>query len=323
MKFARDLSKIACRRRLVAALLGAVLLASCGGGEQKEKFHASRVVTFGDENTLIRADGRQYTVNNDSAPPPATPCSLSPIWVQSVAAEYGLTFGECLGTTARDNAVMRAAVGSTVATVAQAMADFNAAGAPLKSGDLVTLMVGAYDLIELATATPTPSDAELAALKNAAFERGRSLGSVVFDATARGAKGLITTVHNLGVTPLALRNELSAAVLSALTVSFNDGLYDRLSEDPNGGGRSGALLEVDQQIEKYRRNFNGAYIAFTNYTDAACKDVNGVPFATADLPTCNAMSNASYLWAGRIQFGLVTHGQLGSDAVARLRANPL
>lgn len=320
MKFARELSKVSGRTWLAAALMGTALLASCGGGEQKEKFRASRIVAFGDENTLIRADGAQYTVNNTAG---ATPCSTNPIWVQYVAAEYGLTFGECSNSAARDNAVMRAAVASKVATVAQAMADFNAAGAPIKAGDLVTVMVGAYDLIEIATATQSPSDAQLAAMKSAAFERGRTLGSAVFDATGRGAKVLITTVPDLGKAPLAVRNELSAAVLSALTVSFNDGLNDRLSEDPNGGGRSGAVLEVDQQIEKYRRNFNGAYSNFTNYDSAACIDSNGDPFVATNLPTCTDMSNSSYLWAGRIQFGLVTHGYLGNDAVARLRANPL
>ena len=321
MKFARDLSKVSARTRLAAALFGAVLLASCGGGEQKEKFHASRIVTFGDENTLIRPDGTQYTVNNKSVPSVA-PCTTAPIWVQYVAAEYGLTFGECRNTAARPEAVMEAEVGATVATVAQAMADFNAASAPIRAGDLVTLMVGSYDLMDIANATQTPSDAQLVAMKAAAFERGRALGSIVFNATGRGAKVLITTVPDLGKAPLGLLDVPTGTVLTALSVSFNDGLNDRLSEDPNGGGRSGAVLEVDQQIEKYRRNYNSAYSAFTNYTDAACK-TGGAPSATADLPNCEVIANASYLWAGEIQFGLVTHGQLGSDAVGRLRANPL
>ena len=321
MKFARELSKVSGRTCFAAALVGAALLASCGGGEQKEKFRASRIVTFGDENTLIRADGTQYTVNNTTVSG-ATPCSISPIWVQYVASEYGLTFGECSNAAARDNAVMRAAVASRVVTVSQAMADFNAAGAPLKSGDLVTLMVGAYDLIDIATGHASPNDAELAALKSTAFERGRLLGSVVFEATNRGAKVLITTVPDLGQAPIGVTGELNAAVLSALTVSFNDGLNDRLSEDPNGGGRSGAILEVDQQFEKYRRNLNGAYGNFTNYYTAACITSNA-PSDAADLPACTAIANSSYLWAGRIQFGLVTHGYLGNDAVARLRANPL
>jgi hypothetical protein len=144
----------------------------------------------------------------------------------------------------------------------------------------------------------------------------------VFTVTGTGAKVLITTVPDLGKAPLGLLNVYNATVLSSLTNSFNNGLLARLSEDPNGGGRTGALLEVDQQVEKYRRNFDSAYSGFTNFNDAACNTA-GVPFEVDDLPTCTTIANSSYLWAGKIQFGLLTHTQLGSDAVGRLRANPL
>ena len=321
MKFARDLSKVSARTGLAVALIGAAMLTACGGGEQEETFRASRIVAFGDENTLIRPDGSQYTINNRTVAT-STPCSLTPVWIQYVAAEYGLSFAECAGAAPLPNAVMRAQVGATVSTVAQAMADMNATAAPLRAGDLVTLMVGAYDLMELVAATPAPTEPELAALRNAAFERGRALGSVVFDATARGAKVLITTVPDLANAPIGVRNELNANLLSILTRRFNDGLSDRLSEDPGGGGRNGAVLEVDQQIERYRRNYESQFSGFTNMTEAACNNA-GVPFATADLPTCTTTDNSSFLWVGRFHFGLITHGQLGSDAVARLRANPL
>ncbi|KQV91529.1 hypothetical protein [Rhizobacter sp. Root1221] len=316
MKFARDLSKISARTRLAAALFGAVLLASCGGGEQEEKFQASRIVTFGDENSLIRPDGTQYTVNNTSVAT-AAPCATSPIWVQRVAGEYGLTFGECTNTAARPSAVMRAVKESKVADVAAAVA-----ATPLQSGDLVTLMVGAYDVIEITAGTANPDSSQLAAMNAAAFERGRAFGSVVLAVTATGAKVLFTTVPDLGLAPLGLRNVQNATALSQLSRSFNNGLIDRVSEDSTGGGRNGAVLEVDQQVERYRRNIDAAYSGFTNYTDAACNTA-GVPFEVDDLPTCTTIANASYLWAGNIQFGLLTHSQLGSDAVGRLRANPL
>jgi outer membrane lipase/esterase len=327
MKFARDLSTVSAltrhRARLGVALLGAALLASCGGGEQEETFRASRIVTFGDENTLIRPDGTQYTVNNTTTAG-VVPCVAGPIWVQYVAAEYGLSFGECSNLPARASAVMKAAKESKVADVAAAVAAFNASATPMKAGDLTTLMVGTYDVLEISAATPAPTADQLAVMTTAAFERGRALGSVVLAVAGTGAKVLFTTIPNLGITPQGLRNPTTANALTELSKAFNNGLSDRVSEEPSGGGHLGAVLEVDQLIAKYAVNYSALYPNFTNYVDAACNNA-GVPYAVDDLPGCTTVVNANstYLWSGSTQFGLITHGQLGSDAVARLLANPL
>ena len=42
----------------LAAAAVALLLAACGGGDQVEQFRAGRVIAFGDENSVITADGR-------------------------------------------------------------------------------------------------------------------------------------------------------------------------------------------------------------------------------------------------------------------------
>lgn len=336
MIFSGDVLKAFGRTPVAAAVLGSLLLAACGGGDQKETFRASRIVSFGDENTLINPDGTQYTVNNPLAAtattPAYAPCAVNPAWIQVVATQYGLGFGECTGEAVKPQAQMKAAVGETVAGARDKVNAFHAA-TPLGTGDLVTLMVGAHDLLALYEANPTASGSDLTTLQNAAFERGRDLGSLAFEVVGRGPKVLITTVHNLSTAPLApTGTDADAAarrkVLDTISKAFNDGLNDRLSDDPNGGGRSGAVLEVDQQIEKYRRNVDAAYTAIGDRINPACVVAGTTtPMADADLDTCTSTSatdaRLTNLWAGRMQFGVATHLQLGLDAVTRITGNPL
>ena len=324
-----DLSKVSARTRLLAAVLGAAMLASCGGGEQEETFQPDRIVTFGDENTLILPNGYQYTVNNPTAATSTTvavaPCANSPIWVEYVAATYNLNFAECSGVAPRANAQMKATLGATIPTVATAVSTFNAA-TPLNGKDLVTLMVGSHDLKALYESYTTPSTSQ-AALVSAAESLGEDLGKVVLSVTGTGAKVLITTVPNLATSVWGLtQSDDNRATLAAMVTAFNDGLNAKISEISNGGGRNGAVLEVDQEVEKYRRDYNNAYSTFTVKTTAACLTTGGATMADADLPTClynTANTNYYYLWAGSMQFGLLTHATLGSVAVTRIRANPL
>ena len=88
--------------RAATVFAAAVLLASCGGGEQVKKFLPGRVLAFGDETSRIESDGSKYTVNFESAstatPPLTKDCSQNPIWVQTVANAYSVPFPQCPGT---------------------------------------------------------------------------------------------------------------------------------------------------------------------------------------------------------------------------------
>ena len=90
------------RRGGAAALAATLLVAACGGnGEPETRFHANRVIAFGDESSLIvdtrnNANGSKYTVNATvSATDPTVVCGVNAVWSQSVAASYGLVFPEC------------------------------------------------------------------------------------------------------------------------------------------------------------------------------------------------------------------------------------
>ncbi len=68
------------------------LLASCGGGTQLEPFDAQRVLAFGDEPSVITTTGSKYTVNALQTDNVTLDCASNPIWVQTVAASFGLVF---------------------------------------------------------------------------------------------------------------------------------------------------------------------------------------------------------------------------------------
>lgn len=316
-------------------LASALLLAACGGGDQKETFQPTRIVAFGDENTLIAPTGRQYSVNNltpiATTNPNGVPCRNNPIWVQYVASDYGLPFAVCTAEAERPTALMRASVGATVASVQQAIDTLNASAAPLNSNDLVTLMVGTHDLLEIIGTNKTPNAAELETMRQAALARGRQAGALVQQVVARGARILFTTVPNLATAPLAqhlgaTNAGYNAAALQTLSVAFNDGL-NLGSQVPSGGGRNGAVLQVDSLVNVYRDNPE-TYTAVTERFKAACMADATTIMADADLVNCTATATVdtakfAYLWAGRVQFGTFTHGLLGQEAVARIRANPL
>lgn len=312
-------------------------LAACGGGEQKEQFNPSRIVVFGDENSLIAPNGFQYSTNNEQTAN-VTPCTANPNWVQVIALNYGMSFGECAGQAPRASTQMKAVFGSTVAQMRSAVNTFNAA-TPLGSADLVTLMAGAHDIVALYETNPTADDTQLVAMAATARTAGYDLGNLVFEVTARGARVAFATVPDLGTAPLALPaaagDTRRAAVLSTLSTAFNSGLASRVGQDISGGGRSGAVIEVNQLIERYRRNYELLYSGFGDRTNAACVvDNTASPLVItpdADLVTnCKSSVTTSLragwgtsLWAGRFHFGPPAHWQLGTDAFNRIRNNPL
>ena len=322
---------------LAALLLGTALLASCGGGDQKETFHADRVVVFGDEASLVNSGsdprfprGSKFTVNVLSATDPlGYDCASNPIWVQAVASYYGHSFDECrpVGSTG-GGGVMRAVYGAKVADV-KGQIDAYLAGNTLNPKDLVTLMAGTNDILALFNTSPRPSRANLMA---AAGQAGTLLGDQVFRVTALRAKVLISNMPDLALTPLGRAAPLGdQQLLHDLSTEFNDRLNLRLGDDPNGGGRSGALLKADDDIAIFVANVNNQF-GFTDVVDAACTTTAGgtVPMDDVDLPvSCSTTGThtnpafATWLWAGETQLGPLGHGRLGERAQQSLRRNPL
>ncbi|MEO8155880.1 MAG: SGNH/GDSL hydrolase family protein [Rhizobacter sp.] len=332
--------KVEVMRRAVVALLAVTALASCGGGTQIEAFVPRRMIAFGDESNLINTDGTKYTVNAvvfDTTVTPAVPvpgpvldCNSNLVWTQQLAYSYGMAFtGRCSSTVANANGVMLATVNARVADL-KLQVDSFIAGDTFASNDLVTVMVGANDIIALYESQVDPTT-NSAALIAAAQQAGTDVGAQVVRITDLAAKVIVSTIPSMGVSPYAYKEETDhpgggrPALLAALSEQFNTRLRLKL-EDVRDGGRAVGLVLADDlvgSIAKVPANYG-----ITNISAAACF---GAP-----LPTCNATTldpatidasgNKTYggdwLWADDRHLGAAAQSRIGTLAVSRARSNP-
>jgi outer membrane lipase/esterase len=323
MKFKGDGMRAGVLRAL-GAMVAALLLASCGGGEQVDPFVPNRVLAFGDENSRIESNGDKYTVNywDAAATTPARDCTRNPIWIQSLASAYALSFPECTVANTVANGKIRAAVGATSRDVKAQIETFVASDS-FGSKDLVTVLVGTHDILEQyaligAAYTEAQASAVLA-------QRGIDLaGQVNFIARA-GGKVLIATTQDMGLTPFAVKEEAAhpgegrPAVLTRLTASFNTKLRINLIND----GHMIGLLLFDEQIQAIAKSGwiidKGACLVVPSATD--CDSRTTITDSRIIAPATPTTS-ATWLWADDTHMSFGGHGALGSLALARAQGNP-
>lgn len=302
--------------RRYAALLGALVLAACGGGSgQVEPFAPTRIIAMGDETSLLLPGGRKYTVNALAADNVTLVCETHPLWVQIVADEFGLKFPECPGTNTAPTGVMRAAAGAKAADI---QGQVDAVAASFTEKDLVTMLVGANDIVELYADFPTRSEAAIAADARA---RGRVAGLQINRIAQAGPAVVVLTVPDIGLTPYALAQKAAftdtdrAALLTRLTNEFNAGMRLELIND----GRLIGLAFGDLEVQNIVR-FPGAF-GFADVTQVLC-------LASAPLPDCTtatmvANGNAiNWLWADSLRLSPGGQTRLGTIAALRARNNP-
>ncbi len=321
------------RRRALGAVaaLATALLAACGGGEQTTHFRASRVVVFGDETSLIvdtkgDANGSKYTVNATVSTTDLTlVCSANPNWVQSVAALYGLVFPECnpgpnpvVAPTSR----MRAALGARAADLG-AQIDAQQAESPLGASDMVTVLVGQYDVVAEYQSYPLQSEAQLIANVEA---EGAEVGRQVNRLADLGAKVILSTIIDVGVTPYAAAERTAntdtdrAALLTRLSQRFNASLRATIVND----GRKIGLVLLDEIVSTIAK-FPGL-LGFTNSSQGVCDLTKSTltPPSTLDCTAQTLILNgtAAYLWADNLHLSASGQSQLGSAAIQRAQNNP-
>ncbi len=311
-------------KNLTPFFLAATLtLSSCGGGKQAETFQAKRIIVLGDEASLLNKDGSKYSINAIDPTTGQVNCQLNPLWTQTVAAHYGLTFEECNPTKAAVNGRMLAAYGAKTSDVGTQIDTYLSAGDANKL-DLVTLMVGTHDILAQFKTNPKPPEADML---SAIEQAGTLAGNHVLRLTNAGAKVLIATPTDISLTPLGRQtSQADQALLSRLTTRFNDKLRVRLDADPNGGGRSGALL--DEVVNRFALTGTIDGRGFTDVTNAACTSTAPTAIGDTLLSTqCTTASanplSSNWLWAGNTQLSGYGHAQLGNTAVLQLTKNPL
>jgi hypothetical protein len=314
------------RHAALALLIGtAALLASCGGGTQVEPFAPTRVLAFGDENSVITAQGSKYTVNGlktDANGVKSLNCDINGIWVQRLASSFGLVFPECNPNSLPDlRSRIYAQAGTKVADLA-AQVDQHLATDTFSSKDLVTLLTGQNDVLEQYAQYPGMQKAQL--LSNV-YEAGLALARQVSRIADAGGTVLVSTVPDLAYSPFAIAENTDTgdnqrgALLGELVAKFNEGLRVGIARE---SGEQVAIMLTDELVQAMAK-FPVSYGGMTNVIAPVCDKALA---ATVDLCTTDTLVTGGdalkYLWADDKHLSPNGHIYLGSLAGTRSRANP-
>jgi outer membrane lipase/esterase len=300
------------RRPLAWLLAGAaVLLAACGGGTtQIQAYQPPRLTAFGDESSSLTSDGRKYAVNEFGSDGVTLDCNAAPIWIQDVARAFNFGFAQCPVSGAETKALTRAAPGARVADVVRQV-DAHVAAGGFQNEELVLVLAGTWDVLDLYAQFPARSRDELI---NEARARGVRLAEQVNRMVGLGARVVILTIPDLGLSPYGIAQGTQGALLMTdLTAALNGRVRATIIND----GRLIGLVLADEFVQTAARA--PGYFGLSNAKDAVC---------TAALPNCTTKTVADgataslYLWASDRWLGMGGHRQLGALAVARATLNP-
>lgn len=311
--------------RLAVAPLLALLLASCGGGgEPIEPFRPVRVINIGDEMSVLTAlppQGRKYSVNALAGDGQSIDCETYPIWTQAVSNLYNFAYAECNPQhLPQTQAYSYAKPGAMAADFTTQMAEAEKVQ-PFTSKDLVTVLLGANDVLDLYRRlyVPNPTSDTYNAINTELQARGTRLGQQIAAYFPNGPRFIFSTIPRMGQTPYGLGENIAsgdaqrAAVLNDFSNTFNTAVRVTIPND----GRYWGLVELDALINAGMSN-PGAY-GLANVTNAAC---------AVALPDCTTATlvpgagPANWLWASDLWMGITAHLNLGNFARSRALANP-
>jgi hypothetical protein len=318
--FKQGVSRTARAALAVSSLMAVLVLSACGGGSGTpiKPFAPTRIVTFGDETSLITAQGQKYSINGVDATTGLVNCAINPNWVQVLASAFAMAFPQCdPNHLAAPQGMMLATAGAKVTDVQAAVDKFFTSNA-LSDTDLVTLLVGQNDVLELYNEFPAQAKDSLLAEAKA---RGMAAADQVNRLANAGGRVIVATLPDLGLTPFANAETLAhgdtnrAALLTAITTAYNTGLRVELIND----GRLIGLVLLDETVQSIVK-FPSAY-GFSDVVDPACLPNVAVQNCTTRTLFPNA-SGDTWLWASNLLLGSGAQNRLGSLAVTRARNNP-
>lgn len=304
----------------LATVAAAALLAGCGGGstQQIEPFAPTRIITFGDESGAILQNGKKYTINGLSTDTQLLDCRLNPIWSQVVATGFNFVYSQCNADyVALPQGVMYAAAGVKVADVRDKI-DQHLSNDGFGPRDLVTIMVGVNDIVELYRQFPLQSRE---ALIGEAKARGKLLADQVNRIANANGRVVVSTIFDVGLTPFGQKEKEQqtdidrAIFLDDLSTAFNTALRLNLLND----GRLIGLVLTDETVQQIAR-FPSAF-GYTDVTHAACR----TDVAPQDCTTSTLQVDANpsqWLWAGDTLLGPNVQSRIGAMYLSRARNNP-
>jgi hypothetical protein len=321
----RSASRPGLRQALFAAVLLATLAACGGSTSQRDPFVAQRLFSLGDEasvliaNPLSNTAALKFSPNVDFGVSPDVniSCPDQPLWIQSVAGLYGFTFKECNpGNVAEPLAATFAVPGARAGDIDAQAAQ---AGA-FREKDLVTVMLGTNDVLEAYRAIidsngVVTEDQVTGELRN----RAEKLANKVNQIVGQGARVLLATVPDLGLSPFARTQALidpaRAPLLTRLTTAFNEQLGVKIVLD----GSLIGLVQTDQMVQAMV-NSPGNF-GLTNAVDAVCLPSSPPPTCTTQtvIPGGDA---GTFLWADGTNMSFGGQSYLGRLAQDRATNNP-
>ncbi len=325
MFFQEHLSRFAARA--AAGIVAVAALASCGGGTyQVTAFVPARILTFGDESSmLVGAQGLKYSINGVSSATLQNDCTQNPLWTQTLANSYALVYANCnTDASPYTNAVDLTVLNGTVDDVVQKVLAFQA-GDTFNGNDLVTIWVGMHDVLNEYQTNGTNGDETtlLSDMKSA----GATLGNLVNSIAAAGGKVILLTIPDMSDTPFAYvesqRGDFDRLkLLSDMSTSFNLGLRSTILND----GSQIALVLVDDLVRNDVRSPGSFSLIALDNQSFACQSTAPLPTCTPNTlnndPSTGQPANASFLWADSTHLGPVAQTQIGNQAVGRAHSNP-
>ncbi len=311
------------RLGLLATSLTALLVACGGGGGQVEPFKPTRLLAFGDESSLVLPDGRRYGINDfkrsatdGTVITPATlDCSAHATWTQTMAANFGLVLAACNPEAKTVTAFQYAANNAKVADI-KTQVDQHFASGTVGPKDLITVMAGTNDVVELYQQYPALTEAQI---KDQLTVRGRALAAQVNRLANANGRIVVSTIPDVGLTPYGLAQKAAntdtdrAALLSRLTETFNTAMRLDLLND----GRLIGLVLLDESISQVVRF--PSLQSLVNVTAGAC--ATAVPDCTTTTLVADANAN-TWLWADHLRLSPKGQGLLGQLALTRAVNNP-
>jgi outer membrane lipase/esterase len=326
-----DLRRLSVRVLAPVALTAALLVACGGGTSQVQAFKPTRVIALGDENSVIVNDGSndgfRYTIN-DRRGTAAGKCALLPIFVQALGSYYGYSYEQCNPNAATPKAFIRAIAGAKVDDPTSGLVQQLAAAGTLGTGDLVSLMIGANDVIELyervQAGTLNAADAIAEAER-----RGTHTAEHVNAILATGARAIIITMPDMGLSPYAANanktNPGASALLSRMSTDFNGFLRTRINATAYDGRNYGLVL-ADDIVAAMAKSPTSFLSAPANAVDAACTSASVLDcVVTDDTTTTTLVTGAlttSHLWASDRHIGPEVHSRIGQQMQQRVANNP-
>jgi phospholipase/lecithinase/hemolysin len=325
MFFKEPLGRIAARA--LAGLLAVAALASCGGGTyQVTAFVPARILSFGDEGSLLVApQGLKYSINGISTQTDLPDCTVLPLWNQVLATSYGLVYAECNPEAVASPSAFNF---STVnATVDDTTTQVNAflAGDTFNSNDLVTVWVGMHDILELYTQGATGGDNSDLVTQSRAH--GAQLANLVNQIVGYGARVLVLTIPDMSQSPFADAEQERGdfdrkQLLSDMSSNFNRSMRSTVIND---GSKVGLVLPDDYVNSAVRSPSSFGYASDAEIT-AGCLPTSPLPTCTQDTLIIDQAANSSaasvFLWADPTHLGSTAQNAIGTQANSRAHSNP-